>query len=43
MMVLADVEVKPRVRNTLTIANIFQVQSVGSKFFVKLVVPNQVK
>ena len=44
MMVLEDVEVKPRVRNTLTIANIFQIQSVGSKFFfVKIVVPNQVK
>ena len=33
-MVLEDVEVKPRVRNTLTIANIFQIQSVGSKFFL---------
>ena len=39
MMMLADVEVKPRVRNKLTIAHIFQVQTVGSKFFVKLVVP----
>jgi hypothetical protein len=42
-MALADLEVKPRVRNTLTIARIFQVQTVASKFFVKLVVPRLVK
>jgi hypothetical protein len=42
-MMLAGVEVKPRVRNTLNIAHIFQVQTVGSKFYVKLVVPHLVK
>jgi hypothetical protein len=42
-MVLADVEVKPRVRNTLTITYIFQVHTVGSKFSFKLVVPHLVK
>jgi hypothetical protein len=43
MMVLADVEVKPRVRNTHTFAHIFQLQTVESNFIVKLVFPHLVK